>query len=204
MPAGFQRNAAPKQNAPGAKRSMKYGGVPSAGNRSPFPHQGDFRFRVKSARGGNNGDYDFVNVELEVISYEPHATAERAKDGGPMHKPGDIVGFHQFYSGNCEKTGVPRLKLFTRAAAGFDNDADFEACLEEHAREFVVESDPVDWSLVLEAIGEFRELTEKGITVIGRLVDATVGRGKDMPDGSDWYRNYSWRPVPDDEQGDAN
>jgi hypothetical protein len=202
MATQFQRNAAPTKNA-GAKRSMKYGGVPSAGNRSNYPHEGNFRVKLLSARGGNNGDYDFIAPEFEVISYEPAPTAQRTPNGDPMHAPGSTIGTSQFYSGNCEKTGVPRLILMTRALAGFDNDKDFIAFLEEHAREFVDENSGVNWSLVLEMIGEFRELTEKGITVIGRTVDLTVTRGKEFTkdDGTvDWYRNYAWRPVPDDEQ----
>lgn len=199
MAAGFQRNAAPKQNT-GGKRSMKYGGVPSAGNRAPYPHEGNYRVRVKGGREGDNGKLRFVAVDLEVISYEPAPSAQRTKSGEPMHKPGDIVGYSQFYTGNCQSTGEPRLKLFTRAAAGFDNDQDFEAFCEEHAREFVVDGDPTDWALVAELHGEFPELTEKGVSVIGRIVDTTVTRGGEMKDGSDWYRNHSWRPVPEEEQ----
>jgi hypothetical protein len=187
------RGQAPKANV-GGKRSLKYGGVSSAGNRFPLLNAPEgsaysYRVRVQKCYNSNNGTSDFYHADLEVVASD-----------SPEFPEGTTGSYLQCTSGKAEATGIPRVKTFTRAAMGCKTDPEFDEKCEEVAREFVEEESAVDMAFYFESIGEFPELTEAGHTVVGRLVDVTVTRGKMMADGSDYYRNYSWEPVSEEEQ----
>jgi hypothetical protein len=79
--------------------------------------------------------------------------------------------------------GQKDMGRFIIAAAGYDAEG-FSA---EHGD-----------GLFIDAV--LGDLPGEGNPIEGRVVDVEVRRGKDTGDG-DWYRNYQWEPVAEDEQG---
>jgi len=90
------------------------------------------------------------------------------------------------------QASAPRINALCAAAAGFSTDKEGMAAFYA----WDANSEFYDASL-----GNVNALSEQGFTLVGRAVDVDVLRGKATPDGADFYREYRWHPVPDEEQG---
>jgi len=157
---------------PTAKKKSRYAGIQEK-QRDPMPEVGEYRFRV---------------VEL-IEATNPGTLKESVK----MHvKPLELVGseYHEGTQMLClfmrTTAGLGELKRAVRYAAGFESVDEFDTF------------DP-DGEFIDACVGAVNAFSEAGITVIGRIVDCKVTRGKDTGDG-DWYRQYQWSVVPEDEQ----
>jgi hypothetical protein len=76
------------------------------------------------------------------------------------------------------------------SAAGFESEASFDVF------------DP-EGGFIEACVGAANTYSEQGMTIVGRLVDCEVRRGNTTPDGADYYREFSWAVVPDDQQAAA-
>lgn len=126
----------------------------------------------------HKGDYRF-----RLVRGEPGRTGEWFKvilsiedqaEGQTKHDLGDEVAI---LFRTIDDAGQSRCKAFFVAVAGFEDDAAYD--------EFDPDGAKID---AFFERGEDSELA-------GRLVDCSVRRGKDTPDGSDYYREFEWAPV---------
>lgn len=183
--AGFKRAApaAAKPAVRGPKRS-RFAGVKTLEPRAEMPEVGIYRFRIDAAEEGFNQGTGNQSAKFSL-------TVVGVADG--THQVGDTVKFVELLTGKGGQFGVARLKGFVMTAAGYDDEAAYD------------EWDPnADF---LEAVlGASNEFSERGCTIIGRLIDGEVKRGKDVINPQtgaatgDWYRIYTWMAVPEDEQ----
>jgi hypothetical protein len=151
-----------------AKRASKWAGVKSSKPRDPIPHAGLYRFKLLRAEPGRTGEW--FKIHLEIVDQAA---------GQTMHANGDHVAV---LFRTVDDAGQSRCKAFFVAAAGYDDDASYDA----------VDAD----GAMIDAFFERGDDSQ----LAGRLVDCRVARGKDMPDGSDYYREYEFSPVADAEQ----
>ncbi len=161
----------------GGKRRSRYAGIEASAPRDPMPTAGDYRFRVTECVEGHNPGTgtDSFKVKLEVVE----------SDGSDANSEGENVLALFLVSGKGGQAGLSRVKSFVMAAAGYDD--------EEAFNEFDPEGEFID-----SCTGAQNEFSDMG-GVAGRLVDCRVTRGNATPTG-DYYREYSWAPVGDDEQ----
>ena len=179
-PGKFNRPAA---GATPAKKKSRYAGIQAAQPRDPMPHVGVYRFRVLACEEGHNPGkgHDSFKIKLEIVDLEPTNT---------HHKVGQSVSAIFLVSGPGGQAGLARTKAFVMAAAGFENEAEYDAF------------DP-DGEFIDACAGAQNEYAARGDTILGRLVDCEVIRGNDIPGGTDYYRDFAWGVVPDAEQGAA-
>jgi hypothetical protein len=136
---------------------------------------GDYRIRIVSNEEG-------FNPGTQNSSYKGHWQIEDIRSGGGGHEIGDSVVMVQ----SITATGMSQIKAYVRHAAGYETEAEYD------------EFDP-DGEFIDATTGEANEYSDRGETIDGRLVDVKVTRGKTRDDG-DWYRNYAYTVVPEDEQ----
>jgi hypothetical protein len=168
----FNRGGGGGKPAAPVKKKSRYAGIKER-DRDPMPDVGQYRFRIISAEEATNPGTMKESVKVHV-------------------KPVEVVG-------NEYHEGAQMLCLFMRTTAGL---AEFKRCMR-----FAAGFEDVDAYDAFDPEGDFldacvgvaNEFSEAGVTVIGRLVDCTVTRGKDTGAG-DWYRQYQWAVVPEDEQ----
>ena len=169
----------PAVKAAGAKavKKSRYAGIAAAAPRDPMAHVGTYRFRVLTCEEGHNpgkGTDSFKSTH-EIVDLDEEAAKH--------HKIGDVVFFTQRIGGNGASSGLARVKAFIMSAAGFEDEAEYDAF--DPAGEYIDA-----------CTGTANEYSDKGI-VIGRVVDCMVSRGNATADGQDYYREYAWAVVED-------
>lgn len=171
-------NQKPKPaTAAGAPKSRWGAGRPKD-QREPIVHVGVYRMRVEAMLDQRNPGTgkESVKVQCSVIGLD--------ETGALHHKADDTVAMLFMKT----PAGIDELKRFCCAAAGYD---DFDA--------YEAGCDPeLSFPLLDASLGLRTELPE-GWTLIGRLFDVAVTRGKDREDG-DYYRNFTFAAVADEEQ----
>lgn len=169
------KKTAPKRKAP-ARRKSRYHGIKATQPRSSIPHVGDYLFRIVDVDEGRNPKTgkDSVKADLEVVEID---------EGNTKHSVGEVV---RAIFGVSSVLGAGEYKAFTMAGAGFEDEDEYDA--------FDPEGD------FLEAVvGEINEYSEEygEKPLVDRHVACSVMRGNDTPDGTDYYRVYSWEVVED-------
>lgn len=161
------------------RKTSRYAGAQSSAPRDPMPTVGSYRFRVVGTETGSNpgkGTESF-KAKLEVVQSE----------GDQALAPDTTCVFLQLLTGKAGPAGISRVKRFAMFAAGFDNDADYDA-----------------WDPDGEFLDSLEEVGDVEGGLNGRLVECDVSRGNDVtkngvPTG-DYYREYTWYVVPEQEQ----
>jgi hypothetical protein len=167
-------------------RKSKYAGIAAASTREPMPTAGVYRFEIVEVRDNPApapGRNDTFKTKLRILSIG---------SGGEGHKVGDVVAMIQLTSGSGAQSGLSRVKSFFIAAAGFESEEDYDAF------------DP-EGLFIGHCCGEANGFPQAELTVVGRYVDCRVERGKPTKkDPEDYYREYSWFAVADEEQPGAS
>jgi hypothetical protein len=171
----------PTPGAKPAKKKSRYAGVKAAAPRDPMPHVGEYRFRVLECEEGYNQGTDrhSFKAKCEIVMVDDV--------GEKSHAAGDVVQFMQLISGKSATAGLPRVKAFVMASAGYEDEDEFDAF------------DP-DGEFIDATTGTANGYSEAELTIVGRLVDCKVTRGNALADGTDYYREYAWSVVPEEEQ----
>lgn len=162
-----------------AKRKSKYAGISAAVPRDPMPVVGQYRFRTLECNEGFNpgtGTESF-KTQLEIVEIFK---------GGDGHEVGDTVCVIHLISGKAGPSGLARVKAQVMASAGFEDEESYD------------EYDP-DGEYIDAQTGADNDMSDKP-GIVGRLVDCDVTRGNPVGDTGDYYREYAWAPVSDDEQ----
>jgi hypothetical protein len=172
---------------PAPERVSKYADAGEPGDmRDPLPVPGDYRVRVLECEDNpspKNKSISWFKAKLEILALEG-PEAEQA------HRIGDVVGFLQQTAGNGADQGVPRVVAFVRNAAGYETYEEYKAF------------DPKGY--FVDTVGGIAsEYSERGETIVGRIVDTRVTRGRPTKDGNDYYREHAWSVVSDDEQDEV-
>ena len=180
---GFKKPATAAKPAPG--RKSRYAGVKAAQPRPPMPHAfaGTYRFRIEGCEEGHNpgkGTQSY-KVTLAIVAMADREGNELANN--TFHNVGDTVNAIFMLT---TAAGLSRVKAFVIAGSGFSEEEAFDA--------FDPEGEFIDAT-----VGAKNDFSEKGLTIVGRLVDCVVTRGNATPEG-DYYREYAWGVVPDAEQ----
>jgi hypothetical protein len=157
---------------PTVKKKSRYAGIVER-DRDPMPDVGGYRFRIVGAEEATNPGTMKESIKIHVRPVE--LVGNEYQDGAQM-----LCLFMRTTAGLAE------LKRCIRFAAGFEEVEAYDA--------FDPEGEFID-----ACMGVVNEYSEAGATVIGRLVDCNVSRGKDTGNG-DWYRQYQWAVVPEAEQ----
>jgi hypothetical protein len=190
-PAQFARPQAAQASAY-APPAGRYSGIKAAAGRYPQPAPGKYRFKVlKTYETSNPRTGSWFHADLEVMYAEPN--------GGEVINPiGSTVTFLQGTSGPSATAGLPRVKAFAMNAAGFDDERAYD------------EFDPR--GAFLDACSGVPGMTyEDGSPIVadplaGRVVDCDVTLGKAVVDKKtnqptgEFYRNFNWSVVAEDEQ----
>lgn len=186
MALGKFKSPGTAAKAPPKKAASRYAGVSASAPRDPMPHVGEYRFRVVACDEGHNPGKgrDSFKAKLEIVELDKRAAEN--------HAVGDVVVMLQFVSGNGAQAGLGRVKSFIMAAGGFETEEEYDAF------------DP-DGLFIEACTGAANEYSERGETVVGRLVDCKVTRGNDCKDKDgvptgDYYRDFAWAIVPEEEQ----
>jgi hypothetical protein len=180
----FQKPAAKSANgaaaAGGGRPKSRWAGMRSAKPRDPMPHVGIYRLRITEIekRYGNAGN---GNRESVVTAF---AIVDLDEKGSEAHAAGDVVKMINLYT----SAGMAEFQAFVNAAGGFESDDDYVAALGD------------DGGFVAGILGEGSGPAQA--TLVGRLVDVEVGRGKDDGKG-DYYRRYAFAVVGEDEQDET-
>jgi hypothetical protein len=180
----------PKKPAkPPVKRKSMYEGVESAEPKDPMPHAGLYRFRVLNVEAGYNQGKNTTShkVTLEIVAGLGGEELDSAE-----HSVGDTVLIPWVVDGaKSAPYNRQRVKAFTMNAAGYETDAEYN------------EFDPAG-EFIDSTAGVSNDYSEAELTIIGRLVDCQVMRGKPTADGKDYFREYAWFVVPDEDQDVLN
>lgn len=179
---GFKKTGAKGgAKTPAKKKGSRWAGVKSAQPSAPMLEVGDggvARYRLRYLRSeatendgtGNETHKAYFNVEVSE---------------GPTPEGTEVVVLNVI-NGKAKSSGLARVKAQTVAIAGHEDDETYD------------ELDP-DGELIDAMLGEANQFGEDGDPMAGRLVDTQVTRGKDTAKG-DYYRQYDWAVVSDDEQ----
>lgn len=156
-------------------RKSRYAGIKASEGRDPYPNVGEYLFNVAEMVEGHNPGKgaSSVKLTLEVVESE----GEHAQEAG------ERVFVSERVSGNGSPAGLARVKSFVMAAAGFEDEDEFD------------EFDP-DGLFIEACLGESNDYSDHERLVVGRQVFCKVTRGREIPDsGGDFFRNYAWTPV---------
>lgn len=183
------------------KPVSKYGGIVGANTRDPMLELGTYRVRVIACEEGCNrgkNNRESYKVSLQVLKASPEAQTPA----------GAIVSMIALMT----PAGMSELKRFAFHAAGFGPT--LEQRSSPDAKELTTQGeakyDAIDegygyQGVILEASAG--HTTPKPTpSLVGRVVDVIVQRGKDVPNPQtgaptgDYFRNYVWGAVPDAEQ----
>lgn len=162
-------------------RKSRYAEIKAAVPRDPMPPVGDYRFRIESCEEGKNPGTGRESFKIHLV-VEGSVGTDALEVGEKC-----VVVF--ITSGECANSGLARVKAFVVAAAGYEDEDAFEETLGN------------DGQFIDAVVGEANEWSENGPPLDGRLVDCSVKRGKTIPESDDYYREYEWYPVGDEEQG---
>lgn len=157
----------------------RYAGISAEQPRDPMPTEGIYRFRVTRCE-------ESMHPQKRTESFKLYLEVVDIAEGGEGFAVGDIAFVVQRISGEGSLQGLGRVKAFAVAAAGYETEAEYDAM------------DP-EGLLIAATVGHRNAFSEKKLTLIGRLVDCQVRKGKVREDG-EYYREYTWAPVPDAEQ----
>jgi hypothetical protein len=162
---------------PAAPKKSRYAGIQAAAPRDPIPQPGAYRLRVLECEETSNPRTgDWFRTTFEVVDTE---VAE--------HPIGSRVAMINQVSGSGAASGLARVKSFVMSAAGFEDESEYDTF------------DP-EGGFIDSLVGAANEYSKEGHTIINRLVDCLVSRGNATKDGSDFYRNFTFAVVPDEEQ----
>jgi len=193
--AGFQRGAAapPPRKQPAARpaaqpaasamsarqqRMAQYHGAVSEAREPMLPAGGPYRIRFTA-----------VEEPPPPPGKDPWAifrfTVEGSND--PDVPEGGAYAALFPISSRAMAASGPKINALCVAAAGFEDQAAF-----------------FEWDAQSEyycaSLGEQNALAAEGYTLVGRVADVKVHHGKETATG-DYYREYTWYPVPEEEQG---
>lgn len=175
-PAASAPATSSKQKASGGK--SLWDGLTGAKERAPQLEAGGvYRCRLT---GGRLSENEGTGNETAHFAYE----VVDADEAGLKHfEPGDAATIFFIVNGKSKKSSFNRIFSMFSALAGYEDVEEF--------RDF----DPTGASYK-QLMGE-----GDGPDLTGRLVDIQVRRGNPTKDGQDYYREYSFAPVADDEEG---
>lgn len=162
------------------ERKGRWEGIEIREKRPDMPHVGCYRFRVVAlTEGFNEGTgTESVKAQLEIVEIF---------DGGAQHEVGEHVTMIQLVSGKGGPAGMARTKDFVITAAGFESCEEYD------------EYDPKG-KFIDACLGIDNEFSADAEAFVGRLVDSQVTRGRDTGKGEDYFREYEWAVVPEEEQ----
>jgi hypothetical protein len=180
----FNRPAA--RPAEAEKPASRFAGVQATQARDPMPVCGTYRFRVVDMCEGFNQGADTYSAKA---TFEIVQVFEGGEDRalGAHCKIGDQVFVVFLITGKAGPSGRSRTKAMCMGCAGFDDEAEYNAF---DPKGFFIDA----------CLGRSNEYSKEGHPVIGRLVDCQVTRGKTIEGGPDYYREYAWAAVPEEEQ----
>ena len=196
-----QRNATPA--APAAPARSKYGGITASDTRDPMLGLGSYRVVIAACAEGYNPGKRRETYKVTVVVRDASEGADT-----PIGTSCTVVHF-------MTPAGLGELKRLAMAAAGYGPTLADRALgkinLKEAMKDAEEKFDSVDESFGYQgAILEASAGKANGApTLVGRVVDVTVTRGKDVPNPQtgaptgDFFRLYVWGTVPDDEQDAA-
>jgi hypothetical protein len=156
----------------------------SEGDNTPVLGEGTYRLRYKRVvnEPPPSGKLEYVKTYYEVVE----AAGKKA-----VHEVGDEVVVLCCIGGTGAAKGMGRVVAQARAIAGYD---DPEAWREYDPNAYFIDT----W------LGtdnpEFATYEDDAAQLPDRLVDVRGTRGNALADGSGFYTNYAWLPVPEDEQ----
>ena len=179
---------------PAAKKKSRYAGAQASRPRDPMPYEGVYVFRIVSNEEGYNqgSGTDSHKKTLQIVELDEAAAK--------YHAIGDSVLVVDLVSGKAGPSGIGRVKAYMMAAAGFDDEAEYN------------DFDPD---------GEFIDsASSAGGPIEGRFVACKVTRGNlvfsrvENEDGSiskipvidprtgeqDYYRQCLWSTVDEASQ----
>lgn len=186
MAGGFTRApaAAPVMARPPTTHQSIWKGVQSADGRDPMLLVGDYVVRITENDLGENPN-------TQDRSFKGHYEVVWAADGSGS-RVGESAAFIQKLTGKSGNYGRSRTKSYVVASAGYPDDASFDA--------FDPEGEFID--AVVGASNKYLQAFPN--TIKGRLVRVRVSKGNDVTDNGqptgDYYREYSWSPIPEDQQ----
>lgn len=159
-------------------------GVQSAQDKAPMLHPGTYRVRVLGCEQG-------FNPQTREASFKGHLEVVYAWEGATNHV-GDRAAIVNKLAGQGLQRARERTKAFVVAAAGYPDDAAYARFDPEH-------------KFLASTVGAANEYSQAGHTLVGRLVDVRVTKGNDKIDKKtgavvDYYREYAWAVVPEDQQ----
>jgi len=169
----------------------RYGGIQCGEARDPMLDLGTYRVRIVSCTEGSNPKTGRASVKLGVcvVAASPDA-------GTPVDAVCTVVHL-------ATPIGLGELKTMLVHAAGCGPTLAQRAAgdIRAIAKEGEARYDAVDASTYPGSIIEATAGTANGApSMIGRLVDVVVTRGRDTKSEGDWYRNFRWGAVPEAEQ----
>jgi hypothetical protein len=180
---GQFKGKAPTAGAKPQVKKSRYAGIQNGKDRDPMPDVGHYRFRIVACEEGVNPGTLAESVKVRVQPVKVAASGDAYENDGPQM----LCLFMR------TTAGLSEFKRCIVASAGFEDAEAYDAF------------DP-DGEFIGACVGEDNDYSRSGLTVIGRVVDCDVTRGKDavnkktgQPTG-DWYRNFRWTVVSDDEQ----
>ena len=172
---------APRAAATAAPKTAgsRWDGIESTPPKLPILGKGTYRVRVI-------GCVETVNPGKGSTTFKATLSVVDAL-AGATNAAGDSVVVLEMTSGKAAQSGMGRVKAFVIAAAGFSDQASFNAYTP-------------DGGFIDAVLGVANEFSARGDTINGRLVDVEVAAGNATADGADYYRVYSWSAVDDTEQ----
>jgi len=191
--ASFKKTA---KKATPAQRRSRYSGVQAAQERPPMLDPGQYRVRVLGCVEGHNpgSGNDSFKATLKVVDVIDGTSRE-----------GDENVMIQVTSGSGATSGLSRVKRFVMSAAGYGLTLEERDSLSAAERKETVRGaeEAFDaYNVELGGDGMFIDACvglADGDNIDDRLVDVIVTRGKERDDG-DFYREFEWFVVPDEEQ----
>lgn len=176
--AGQAAGAAPggRTAAAAAPRRGRFAGTKAADNRYPLPQVGSYRAVILETRQTTNPKTgEWYHVDFEIVD-----------SNNPAHPVGSKVSYLQGFSGKSMTVGMPKIKRFVMAAVGTEDEGAYDA--------MDPNGDLIDCTTGV-AIEGFPQNP-----LAGRLVDFDVAEAKRTQDGSDFFRDFSFYVVPEEEQ----
>jgi hypothetical protein len=152
----------------------------------PHAFPGVYRFRVDGCEEGHNpgkGTQSY-KIALTIVGMADREGNELQSNS--FHHVGDTVNAIFMLT---TAAGLSRVKSFVVASSGFVDEEQYDAV------------DP-DGEFIEATVGAKNDFSEKGFTIVGRLVDCEVTRGNATPEG-DYYREYAWGVVAEEEQAEG-
>lgn len=186
MPPG--RGAPPAARPPVPAGSSLWSGVQSQQDRDPMLGLGYYRVRVISNEVTVKPDHTkkkTFKATIQVVIV----------DGECVDRVGDTRVYLEGVSGDSAEYGLGRSKTYMMKAAGYEDDASFDA----------FDPEGLFINAIVGAANAFSEAFPANIT--GRLVDVRVTQGKPKLDKDtrqvvpgEFWSEHAWKVVPEEEQ----